>query len=102
VQVEATEAEREMLEPGSTQPLMIYHPKGCPECQNLGYAGRSGIYEVIPVDDQLRNMIHEKQSEAALIAYARSHWTSIRQDGLRRVRAGETTLAEVMRATAED
>jgi type II secretory ATPase GspE/PulE/Tfp pilus assembly ATPase PilB-like protein len=47
-------------------------------------------------------MIHEKQSEATLIAYARSNWTSIRQDGLRRVRAGDTTLAEVLRATAED
>jgi general secretion pathway protein E len=102
IKVEATAAEREMLEPGSTQPLMLYQPKGCPACQNIGYVGRSGIYEVIPVDDKIRNMIHEKQGEATLMAYARQHWPSIRQDGLRRVRAGDTTLAEVMRATAED
>lgn len=100
--VEATDAEREMLKPGSKEPLMLYQPKGCPACQNIGYAGRSGIYEVIPVDDKIRNMIHEKQGEATLMAYARSHWPSIRQDGLRRVLAGQTTLAEVMRATAED
>lgn len=102
VQVEATEAEREMLAPGSKEPVMVYHPKGCDACNQIGYLGRSGIYEVIPIDDTLRNMIHEKQGEATLMTYSRSHWTSIRQDGLRRVRNGETTLAEVMRATAED
>lgn len=100
--VAPTESEREMLELDNDQPIDLYQPKGCPKCQNLGYWGRSGIYEAVPVDDTLRNMIHEKQSEAALTAYARRHWPSIRQDGLRRVRSGETTLAEIMRASAED
>jgi general secretion pathway protein E len=99
---EATDAERQILEPGSSTSLMIYHPKGCPACQNIGYAGRSGIYEVIPVDDNIRNMIHEKKGEAVMMDYARQHWPSIRQDGLRRVRAGDTTIEEVLRATAED
>lgn len=102
VQVEATAAEREILAPNSTKPLMLYQPKGCPNCQNTGYKGRSGIYEVIPVDDEIRNMIHEKQGEAKMIAYARQHWPSIRQDGIRRILAGDTTLEEVMRETAED
>ncbi len=101
-QVEATEAEREIITPGSTDPLLVYHPKGCDKCNQLGYSGRSGIYEVIPIDDHLRNMIHEKLSEAQLMSYTRQYWPSIRQDGLRRIRAGETTLAEVLRATAED
>ncbi len=102
IQVEASEAERAMLDPTAKEPIMLYQPLGCNACQHSGYKGRSGIYEVIPVDDTLRNMIHEKQGEAVLMAYVRKHWPSIRQDGLRRVRAGETTLAEVMRATAED
>ncbi|MGA2654886.1 MAG: type II secretion system ATPase GspE [Gammaproteobacteria bacterium] len=99
---DATEAERKILQPDSSEPLKVYHPKGCPACQNLGYVGRSGIYEVIPVDDEIRNMIHERKGEATMMAYAREHWASIRQDGLRRVRDGVTTIEEVLRATAED
>lgn len=80
----------------------IYHAAGCPACRNIGYAGRSGVYELIAIDDTLRGMIHDQKSEQSMKKYARTHYPSIRQDGFRRVLAGDTTLEEILRVTSED
>lgn len=78
----------------------IYHPKGCSKCNFGGYRGRSGIYELIEIDDNLRQMIHESAGEQAMLAYARQHSDSINQDGRNRVLAGDTSIEEVLRVTA--
>jgi general secretion pathway protein E len=67
-----------------------------------GYRGRTGIYELIAVDDKMRTMIHDGVSEQELERYARTKGPSIRDDGNRRVLAGNTTLEEVLRVTRED
>ncbi|MEM7206320.1 MAG: type II secretion system ATPase GspE [Pseudomonadota bacterium] len=79
----------------------IYVPKGCEHCSQSGYIGRSGIYEVIPIDDQMRNMIHDGASEAELEAHARTYTRGINDDARRRVLLAETSLEEVLRVTRE-
>jgi general secretion pathway protein E len=83
------------------KPPTIFHPQGCEACNHLGYRGRTGIYEIIEVTDEMRNMIHEGASENQLEHYARTKTSGIRQDGVRRVLNGDTSLEEVMRVTQE-
>ncbi len=80
----------------------LYHPVGCAHCRNTGYSSRTGIYELIAIDDTLRSMIHARKSEQDIKQYARSHFPSIRQDGFRRVIMGDTSLEEVLRVTSEE
>ncbi|MEE8344067.1 MAG: type II secretion system ATPase GspE [Woeseiaceae bacterium] len=72
------------------------------ESASKGYRGRTGIYELIAVDDVMRTMIHDGVSEQQLERHARTMTPSIRADGRRRVLAGNTTLDEVLRVTRED
>ncbi len=67
-----------------------------------GFVGRTGIYELIVVDDAMRGMIHEGVSEQDLERHARLTTPSIRADGRRRVLEGSTSLDEVLRVTRED
>ena len=83
-------------------PPTFYKAEGCKHCNYQGYRGRSGIYELLVVDDELRAMIHDGTSEHEIESYARSTSPGIRQDGLRRVLAGDTTVDEVLRVTRED
>ena len=85
-----------------TTPVTIYRPVGCDKCAHTGFHGRTGIYEVIAIDDKLRAMIHSNQSEAEMEARAREFSKSMRQDGIRKILLGETTIEEVMRVTNED
>lgn len=79
----------------------IYQPKGCELCVGTGYKGRTGIYELIIVDDHLREMMHNKCSEQDMIRHCRQQYPSIRVDGIRRIQGGETTIEEVFRVTNE-
>lgn len=74
---------------------------GCDKCNQSGFKGRTALYEVVPVDDTLRRMIHSNIAEYELEEYARKNTPSIRADGLRKVLAGRTTLEEVLRVTKE-
>ena len=67
-----------------------------------GFQGRTGIYELITVDDHMREMIHTGVSEQELERHARKSTPSIRADGRRQVLSGRTTLEEVLRVTRED
>lgn len=83
-------------------PPTIYHGVGCTLCRNTGYSNRSGVYELIAIDDTLRTMIHDRKSEQNIKKYARTLFPSIRQDGYRRVLLGDTSLEEILRVTNED
>ncbi|WP_230659370.1 type II secretion system ATPase GspE [Psychrobacter sp. I-STPA10] len=76
-------------------------PVGCDKCNQSGFKGRTAIYEVVPVDDHLRQLIHGNTAEHEMEAYARQKTPSIRADGLNKVLAGKTTLEEVLRVTKE-
>ena len=83
-------------------PPTIYRSAGCAQCNQRGYKGRTGIYEVVPINDTLRRLIHERGLEQELETEARVHGPSIRQDGMVKVLAGITSLDEVLRVTRED
>ena len=76
---------------------IIYRARGCDECSQLGYRGRTGIYELIEVNEELREMIHKGTGEQDMMRCARQHSDSIFQDGRRRVLNGETTFEELLR-----
>ncbi|WJN57962.1 type II secretion system ATPase GspE [Pseudomonas sp. SO81] len=80
----------------------IYYAKGCPECHQQGYRGRTGIYELVIFDDKMRTLVHNGVGEQELLRHARSLGPSIRDDGRRKVLEGVTTLEEVLRVTRED
>jgi general secretion pathway protein E len=94
-----TPSELEMLpQDWGTRP--VYSAVGCPQCQQTGYRGRTGIYELMVVDDFARRYIHEGGAEPVLRAHAsRSGMRSLRDDGLRWVMRGDTTIDEVLRVT---
>ncbi|HEY7883976.1 MAG TPA: ATPase, T2SS/T4P/T4SS family, partial [Cellvibrionaceae bacterium] len=94
---EPVEAERKML--GLPEGQTIFRPKGCSACNNMGYRGRKGIYELIEINEQLRHLIHEQAGEQELIREARKHGDSISADGRRLVIEGITSLEEVLRVT---
>ena len=99
VPYEAREYECEILGADPANPPTLYHPGEGP---NGGFAGRTGIYELIAVDDAMRSMVHEGVSEQALERHARTMGPSIRADGRRRVLEGSTTIEELLRVTRED
>ncbi|RMH22510.1 MAG: type II secretion system protein GspE [Gammaproteobacteria bacterium] len=80
----------------------IYQASGCSQCDHTGYIGRTGLYELIIIDAQMRSMIHDGASELLLEKQARTQTDSILQDGLRRVLQGDTSLEEVLRVTQVD
>ncbi|MHB1946853.1 MAG: type II secretion system ATPase GspE [Gammaproteobacteria bacterium] len=100
--VTATPSECAIMGVSDNPPPMIYHGVGCSLCRNTGYSGRSGVYELVAIDDTLRTMIHDRKSEQLLKKYARSLFPSIRHDGYRRVLAGDTSLEEILRVTSEE
>jgi general secretion pathway protein E len=77
----------------------IYRAGGCMHCNQSGYRGRTGIYELVEIDDTLRTMIHQGASEQEMLVQARKSSSGILEDGKRRVLAGETSVEEVLRVT---
>ena len=94
-------AECEILGLDTDKEYQFYHAKGCESCNGMGYRGRTGIYELIVINDKLRTMIHNGESETEMEQYARTMSTGIRDDGGRKVVDGETTLEEILRLTRE-
>ena len=101
----AQEAELRLLGPAAKQlaSAQLYHGKGCADCSFTGYRGRLGIYEIFQIDDQVRNLIFEQVSSTELRIKARElGMRTLREDGVRKVVAGITTLEEVLRVTMGD
>jgi general secretion pathway protein E len=77
-------------------------PVGCDRCSFTGYSGRTGIYELLRVDEQLRGLIHQGANDGDIRRAAeRGGMTSMRADGLRWVAPGVTSHEEVVRVTRE-
>jgi general secretion pathway protein E len=98
----ATAGDCALLDVSAEEPPTLYRAVGCAACNNLGYQGRTGIYELIEINDRLATMIHDGTSEQDMERYARTRSNSIRHDGMRRILEGKTTLEEVLRVTRED
>ena len=99
---QADEAECKLLGVPFAQPPTLFHARGCAECHQQGYRGRTGIYELVVFDDHLRTLIHNAASEQDMTRHARTLGPSIREDGRRKVLEGATTVEEVLRVTREE
>jgi general secretion pathway protein E len=94
------EYERRLLNlPASASAPTLHRPGSD---ANAGYRGRTGIYELVAVDDAMRTMIHDGAGEHELERHARTLSPSIRDDGRAKVLRGETSLEELLRVTRED
>jgi len=82
--------------------VTLYRPRSDLGSRHAGYKGRAGIYELVPVDDAMRRLIHEGASESDLERHARAGAPSILEDGWNKCLAGITTTEEVLRVTRED
>ena len=76
---------------------------GCETCLGTGYKGRMGIFEIFVLNDDVRRMITEQASHAEIRTRARQlGMRTLREDGIRKVFSGSTTIAEVLSATMGD
>jgi type IV pilus assembly protein PilB len=81
-------------------PVEIFEAEGCTRCAGTGYRGRIGLFEIMPVSDEIRKLVIERASADQIGALAvQQGMRRLREDGLEKVRAGETSLAEVARVT---
>jgi general secretion pathway protein E len=86
---------------GNTKPgITLYRPVGCPACANTGYRGRSGIHELLIVDEAMRGQIHNSANEQDIRLHAESlGMHSLRLDATLRVLEGVTSVEEMLRVT---
>jgi type IV pilus assembly protein PilB len=91
------------LEAKDVAGVQLYKAKGCGECHNTGYRGRTGVYEVFSLTSRLRKMILDRNSTTELKhAAIEEGMLTLRRDSLRKMLLGDTTPEEVLRETASD
>ncbi|NOZ24644.1 MAG: type IV-A pilus assembly ATPase PilB [Nitrospirae bacterium] len=105
--VEEKISESALLKLGFTEEevkdVKVFKGKGCPECNNSGYKGRVALYEVMPVKDEIKELILEGASAQELKKLAiRLGMKTLRRSGLNKIKAGITSIEEVLRVTFGD
>ena len=95
---------REELGMGAGEvPEVLYRGRGCRQCQGSGYRGRMGVFEIMPITEDIRTMIMERAPTGRIRKVAvREGMKSLREDGWRLVREGRTTVEEVLRVTKDE
>ncbi len=99
-EIDTTPEERKLL---GEDVKKIHRGRGCIQCNNTGYRGRTAIHEVIAVDANLRHMISEKASMDEVVAYARKYQNmrTLKENGLKLVKAGISTPEELLKIAYE-
>lgn len=101
VAYEPDSAELSLLK-SSHGPQYLYRAAGCAACGGTGYKGRIGIYELLIIDEEIRRLVHDRNSEQLIRQYASSlRMLDLRQDGVRWVESGVTSLEELLTVTKE-
>jgi type IV pilus assembly protein PilB len=91
------------IPPDEVKTFPVFKGKGCPICSNTGYKGRLGLYEVMPMKEEIKELILSRASTSEIKKEAvRLGMKTLRQSGIHKVRTGATTIDEVLRATMED
>ncbi len=91
------------LKPSDLPEGHLYRAKGCPQCMHTGYRGRSGIYELLTVDEGIRALIMKGADSATIKEEARRRgMLTLRDDGTRKLLRGVTSAEEVLRVTQEE
>ena len=100
----ANDTERKLMEISESRgPVEIYRGAGCSRCNRSGYYDRVGVYEYVPFDTGLSQLVMDKASTEALYAYALGHGaTTLRMDAVKKVLHGLTTLEEALRVTVSE
>jgi general secretion pathway protein E/type IV pilus assembly protein PilB len=99
------DAELRLLGPAAEQlaSTQLYRGHGCGRCSLTGYSGRKGLFEIFTMSDEIRHMIFDKEAASHIRSAAReAGMRTLREDGLRKVTAGITTISEVLRVTMGD
>jgi general secretion pathway protein E len=87
----------------ASENMRFYRGGGCEACMNIGYRGRTGLYELLTVDEEVRELLLQKKDAATIRQSAVNRgMRTLRVDGLRKALVGETSLEEVIRVTQED
>ena len=82
---------------------MLYKGLGCENCFDTGYTGRTAIYEVMMIDEEIRSLCVDRASATVIKRAALAKGlVSLRGDGIRKVKEGSTTIEEVLRVTQMD
>jgi general secretion pathway protein E len=91
------------IPPGTSRSLPVKFGEGCPRCRNTGYYGRSGVFELMPVDDTIRSLISRQADASEIRRAARAEGVrSLREAAIRKLAEGKTTYEEVMKIASED
>ncbi len=91
------------IPPLSQDRFMLYRAVGCDECMGTGYRGRTGVYEMVMITDEIRlNVLKNADSNTIKKVAREDGMISLRDDGIRKVVAGVTTIEEVVRVTHEE
>jgi len=80
----------------------FFHGKGCDACRGTGFRGRTGIFELLAINAELRELILQRRSNAEIKTAASASMTTIQQDALRKAAAGLTSLEEVLRVVSSE
>ncbi len=80
----------------------FYIGRGCEECRGTGYKGRIGMFELLALDNEMKELILQKRSNAELKATAQRGMMTMHQDALQKAAAGITSLEEILRVSSGD
>ncbi|MBL0319222.1 MAG: type II/IV secretion system protein [Alphaproteobacteria bacterium] len=94
----ATADECRILGVDPNSPPTIYEHKGCDECEGMGYKGRIGVTEILPVDKELDDMIARGETRKVMLEHAKSHgFITMQDEAIDKIKAGMTDLEEVIK-----
>ena len=99
----ATDEEKRILKRSAAEQTEIYEPGGCRLCNNTGYFGRTGVFEIMEVNDEMRKLIAENAPTEEMIAAAKQGgMRTLRENGIRYVLDGTTSISEMLKASYEE
>jgi type IV pilus assembly protein PilB len=91
------------IPPDEVKSIQVYKGKGCSLCNNTGYKGRVGLYEVMPMKEEVKELVLSRASTSEVKKEAiRLGMKTLRQSGISKIREGVTTIEEVLRSTIDD
>ena len=91
------------IPPDEVKSFEVYKGKGCSICNNTGYKGRLGLYEVMPMKEEIKELVLSRASSSEIKKEAiRLGMKTLRQSGIAKIKDGVTTIEEVLRSTIED
>ncbi len=99
IKLDHTEAR--LLGDTSLEGESAFNAGGCDACQHTGYRGRQGVYELLVIDRELAEMIHNRAGEQEIMRYASARMTTLMSEGRRLVLEGQTSLDELLRSVRE-